>query len=298
MASLGIQAAEALECAHSHGVTHRDIKPANLLLDTDQHLWITDFGLALLESEASVTITGDLVGTLRYMSPEQATGKPVDSKTDVYSLGATLYELLTLHPVVDGTDRESVLRQITRTEARPLRRYDPSIPVDLETIILKALEKSPEDRYSSAQQLADDLKRFLEAKPIAAQRASTWQRARKWSHRNRSLVTTAIVTLMAALAVSSALLWKAQVRTQAALTESEHYRNQAEANLLILTRLSNDLAMLGHRHPDEAALRKALEHPGEDHQCPGGRRLGIAYFRRDASRILTFGEGSDRRGPV
>src|SRR5205085_9367761 len=124
VASLGVQAAEALEHAHEQGVVHRDIKPANLLVDGRGNLWITDFGLAYCQSQAGLTMTGDLIGTLRYMSPEQALAKrvPVDQRTDLYSLGATLYELLTLQPAFDGADREELLRQIALEEPRPLHQ--------------------------------------------------------------------------------------------------------------------------------------------------------------------------------
>src|SRR5579884_776302 len=145
VAQLGVQAAQALDHAHQVGVVHRDIKPANLLLDNRGQLWITDFGLARFHSEANLTQTGDLLGTLRYMSPEQALAKRavIDHRTDIYSLGATLYELLTLQPVLDGHDREELLRQIAFEEPRPLRQRDKAIPVELDTIVRKAVEKSP-----------------------------------------------------------------------------------------------------------------------------------------------------------
>src|SRR5262249_52920410 len=140
-ATLGIQAAEALEHAHQMGVVHRDIKPGNLLVDVRGNLWVTDFGLAHFQTDTRLTLTGDLVGTLRYMSPEQAWGKkvPLDHRTDVYSLGATLYELLTLEPVFAGDTREALLQQIAEDEPRPLRRINSAVPVELETIVLKTL---------------------------------------------------------------------------------------------------------------------------------------------------------------
>jgi serine/threonine protein kinase len=114
MAEWGIQAAEALDCAHALGVVHRDVKPANLLVDASGRLWVTDFGLAQVQSDTRLTATGDLVGTLRYMSPEQALPlrAVIDHRTDIYSLGATLFELLTLQPAFAGTDRQELLRQI------------------------------------------------------------------------------------------------------------------------------------------------------------------------------------------
>jgi tetratricopeptide (TPR) repeat protein/serine/threonine protein kinase len=200
-AEWGIQAAEALDCAHTLGVVHRDVKPANLLVDGADRLWVTDFGLAQVQSDARLTMTGDLVGTLRYMSPEQALAKRVviDHRTDVYSLGATLYELLTLRPVFGGTDRQELLRQIAFEEPKPPRRVNKAIPAELEIIVLKTLEKNPADRYGTAQALADDLHRWLEDRPIRARRPSVGQRARKWAQRHKPLVGAAAVCLLVTL---------------------------------------------------------------------------------------------------
>jgi serine/threonine protein kinase/Flp pilus assembly protein TadD len=207
VASLGIQAAQALEHAHQLGVIHRDIKPGNLLIEhsplTIHHspprLWITDFGLAHCRSQAGLTMTGDLVGTLRYMSPEQALAKrvTVDHRTDIYSLGATLYELLTLQPAFPGGDREELLRQIAFEEPQPPRRLNKAVPAELETIVLKALEKNPVDRFATAQELADDLERFLEDRPIQARRPTLAKRLSKWGRRNRPAVLAAGAILTA-----------------------------------------------------------------------------------------------------
>src|SRR5262249_33347461 len=169
VARLGIQAAEALEYAHQAGVVHRDIKPANLLIDARDNLWIADFGLAQLKNQAGPTQTTGVVGTVPYMSPEQALAKRglVDQRTDIYALGATLYELLTLEPVFRG-DGGELLRQVKEAEPRPPRRLNPALPVDLETIVLKALEKDLGRRYGTAQELADDLRRFLDDQPVRA----------------------------------------------------------------------------------------------------------------------------------
>jgi tetratricopeptide (TPR) repeat protein len=203
VAQWGAQAADALDYAHQMGVVHRDIKPGNLMLDGRGEVWVTDFGLAQFQqSEGSLTLTGDVIGTLRYMSPEQALGKrvPIDHRADVYSLGATLYELLTLEPVYPGSDRQELLRQIAFEQPRPLRRINKSIPVELETIVLKAVEKSPSDRYAIAQELADDLRRFSEDRPITARPPSLFQRTRKWARRHRAMVTAAGVCLLVSLA--------------------------------------------------------------------------------------------------
>src|SRR5207248_1474891 len=156
VAELGAQAAEALDHAHQVGVVHRDVKPGNLLLDGRGSLWVTDFGLAQFQSDAQLTMSGDLLGTLRYMSPEQALAKrvTVDHRTDVYSLGATLYELLTLEPAFGGDDRQELLRQIAFEEPGRPRRLNRAVPAELETVVLKALEKNPADRYATAGELA------------------------------------------------------------------------------------------------------------------------------------------------
>jgi serine/threonine protein kinase len=215
-ARLGIQAAEALEYAHSLGVVHRDIKPANLLLDTRGSLWVTDFGLAQVQAEAglTLTLTGDVLGTLRYMSPEQALGRRalLDHRADIYSLAVTLYELLTLRPAVGGSDRQQILRRIAFEETPGLRRHNPAVPWELETIVLKAMAKEPEGRYASAQELADDLRRFLEHKPIRAKRPSLAERAAKWSRRHQSVVMTATLLLVLGTAVSA---WQAIRATRA-----------------------------------------------------------------------------------
>jgi serine/threonine protein kinase/tetratricopeptide (TPR) repeat protein len=215
LASLGIQAAEALEHAHQLGVIHRDIKPANLMVDARGNLWITDFGLAHCQGGCELTMSGDLLGTLRYMSPEQALAKRVivDERTDIYSLGATLYELLTLEPAFPGTDRQEILRQIAFEEPKPPPRVSKAIPQELETIVLKAMEKSPADRYATAQELADELERFLKDEPIRAKRPTLVRRALKWMRRHKAAVWAGVVCLSVTLiALGSAIGWAVRDR--------------------------------------------------------------------------------------
>jgi serine/threonine protein kinase/tetratricopeptide (TPR) repeat protein len=246
LAQLGLQAAEALEHAHGEGVIHRDIKPANLLVEwragsvSAPVLWITDFGLALCQSQPGLTMTGDFVGTLRYMSPEQALAKrsQVDHRTDVYSLAATLYELLTLEPAMTGHTREELLREIAYEDPRPLRRLNRAVPAELETIILKALAKSPEERYATAKELADDLRRFLEDKPIRAKRPSLRQRVAKWARRHKPVVVTAalsaavlVMMTVAALVAGYIYVSAEKDKKQEALEEKQQALQLAEANL-------------------------------------------------------------------
>jgi len=231
VARLGVQAAEALEHAHGLDVIHRDIKPANLLVDARGSLWVTDFGLARLRSDADLTGSGDVVGTYRYMSPEQGLGKNalVDHRTDIYSLGATLYELVTLRPVFDGQCREELLARVTLQEPVPPRRINRAIPADLETIILKSLGKEPQDRYASAADLAADLSCFLDSRPIHAKKPSVMERLNKWSRRHKQVVAASLAILLLAvvgLAVSNILVARERSKTREAYEEVA--RKQAE----------------------------------------------------------------------
>jgi tetratricopeptide (TPR) repeat protein len=191
-------------------VVHRDVKPSNLMIDPSGRVWVTDFGLAQLESDATLTMSGDILGTLRYMSPEQSLGKPglVDFRTDIYSLGATLYEMLTLQPLFPEADRQAILACIANNEPRSLRWIDPDIPADLETIVTKALSKEPLDRYATAGEMAEDLRRFLTDVPIRAKRPTRVERAIKWVRRHHRIVTVAsmLVALMLCLVVVGMVL--------------------------------------------------------------------------------------------
>jgi serine/threonine protein kinase len=219
VAQLGVQAAEALDHAHQMGVLHRDVKPANLMVEATGHLWVTDFGLARFQADANLTLSGDLVGTLRYMSPEQALAQRgvVDHRTDVYSLGATLYELLTHEPAVPGEDRHEIVRRIAEEEPVPPRRHNKVIPAELEVVVLKAMAKNPAERYATAQELADDLRRFLDDKPVRARRTPLRQRLARWARRHKAWVAAAAAVLVlatAALAVSNVLVWRERQRAE------------------------------------------------------------------------------------
>ncbi len=256
VADLGIQAAEAIEHAHGLGVVHRDIKPANILIDERGTPWITDFGLARLKNDSGLTMTGDLMGTLRYMSPEQAMGRGVDidHRTDIYSLAVTLYELMTQRPAITGRDRQEVLHQLAHKEPTPPRRLEPSIPRELETIVLKAMSKEPAGRYLTAQGLADDLRRFLEHKPIKARRPTPFERLAKWSRRHSVVVATTFGFLLVAVAIltASTLLIIRQRR------ETERQRDEARQ---AVDDMYSDVAAewLGQRATLEPIQRKFLQ---------------------------------------
>jgi serine/threonine protein kinase len=288
VARLGVQAAEALEHAHQYGVVHRDIKPGNLLVDAHGELWITDFGLAQFQTDAGLTMTGDLLGTLRYMSPEQAGGqRAVDHRVDVYSLGATLYELLTLRPLFDGGDRQTLLRQILHDEPRPPRAVEKSVPPELETIVLKALAKAPAERYGTAQELADDLSRFLQDQPIRARRPTLPQRARKWARRHPSVVvaTVALCALTAAGSLFSAGIIRASYER-----ERQRAREAKEWVDEVFNVCEEELAGQGQldglrRRLLEHALvyyQRLLEQQGDD---PDGQE-GLERNRARVQRIL------------
>ena len=189
-ARVALQVAEALEYAHRAGVVHRDVKPSNILLRPDGKVVLTDFGLARESSLASLTQTGHFGGTPHYVSPEQATGeRPVDGRSDLFSLGITLYELLTLRRPFEAATPNEVFQRILRDEPVSPQELNPKIPRDLATIVGKALEKDPKDRYPSAAAMAADLRAFLELRPISATPVSATTRVVRWARREPAKAT-------------------------------------------------------------------------------------------------------------
>ncbi|WP_442482223.1 protein kinase domain-containing protein [Aeoliella sp. SH292] len=191
VARWGLQAAEALAHAHQRGVVHRDVKPSNLLLDPDGRLWLTDFGLALQLGGVTLSLTGMLLGTPRYMSPEQtaATSRGIDHRSDLFSLGATLYELLTGVPAFGGETPHEVIREIIDSVPTPIRALNPEVPRDLETIVMKCLAKDPAGRYPTADELGQDVRAFLEGRPIRARRPPRHERVVRWIKQHRRSVS-------------------------------------------------------------------------------------------------------------
>jgi WD40 repeat protein len=211
------------------GIVHRDIKPSNLLINAEGRLWVADFGLATTLTDSGLTITGDLLGTLRYMSPEQISGLRsfVDQRTDVYSLGITLYELLALAPAFSATERAELIRQVKEDDPSPGPLRQRGVPRELEVVVFKAASKDVSTRYATAQALADDLQRYLDDRPILARRPSPFEQFRKWSRRHqtltRSLILAAIVSVCSMAAATGLILHERQK------AELERLARQAES---------------------------------------------------------------------
>jgi eukaryotic-like serine/threonine-protein kinase len=210
VARLGAQVADALEYAHKQGVIHRDIKPQNLLLDARGNVWVTDFGLAKLVEADDLSRSHEVVGTMRFIAPERFRGV-TSPLGDVYSLGATLYELLTLKPAFGERDQARLCDQITHEPPARLRAHDRRIPRDLETLVLKSVAKDPRDRFASAGELADELRRYLESRPIRSRPVGLPERLWRWSKRSpgQAAAVCAAASLLLIVAIGSTMAaWK------------------------------------------------------------------------------------------
>jgi eukaryotic-like serine/threonine-protein kinase len=242
-AQIGRQVAQGLAYAHASGIVHRDIKPSNLLLDRAGIVWIADFGLAKGVDEG-LTRTGDIMGTLRYVAPERFRGEG-DARADIYALGLSLYELLTLRPAFADSDRLKLIEQIKTEEPKKPRAIDARIPRDLETIVLKAIEKDPKARYQSAEAMAEDLRLFLADEPIRARQVSAWERYRRWARRNP--VIAGLGAALGALLVAT---------TVASLLAMERFRTQAENQQMLA---ANEAAARNKADQANASLRAAQD---------------------------------------
>jgi autotransporter-associated beta strand protein len=261
VAHIGLQTARALSYAHARGIIHRDIKPSNLLLDSAGTVWVTDFGLAKTGDEA-MTHTGDILGTIRYMSPERFRGQ-CDVRADVYALGLTMYEMLALKPAFSSPDRLKLIDLIASTEAPSPRAKDPRVPRDLETIVFKCIDKDPKRRYQSADELSDDLQRFIDDEPIKARRISVVERFARWARHNRGLAASlsAIALLLVVGFVASAVA-------------AHHFRNQQQ---------TTDVA-----RQDAVDARGKEEELRRGAQAAAARERTLKELARDnATRLLT-----------
>jgi tetratricopeptide (TPR) repeat protein/tRNA A-37 threonylcarbamoyl transferase component Bud32 len=258
----GVQAANALHAAHEIGVVHRDVKPSNLLLDEKGKVWITDFGVARCKSGVELTETGKLIGTMRYMSPEQTMGQPalVDHRTDVYSLGVTLYELAALRHPFEGVSDAMLATELGRTGWRRPSHWNASIPADLENIILKAMSDSRDDRYATARDMEKDLQRFVEGKPTLARRPTLAARVNKWTWRHRRSVAVAmgiLVMVVSGLLVSLFVISGERAAKEMAYRDAKARLTQARK---LLDEFGSSVAQGLENVPGAEGLRKQLLH--------------------------------------
>ncbi len=246
IAKLGRQAADALAFAHEEGVIHRDIKPANLLLDINGDIWIADFGL-VKTNDTNMTQTGAFVGTLRYMAPERFRGE-CTALSDVYSLGVTLYEMLAFRPAIDSSDKFSLISNIRDTDPPDLRKIERRIPRDLEVIVNRAIHKEPKRRYQSARDLAADLERFIEGRPILARSVGPIERSWIWSRRNpltASLIALLVVGILATTVGSVVAAFQfREIATRERTSKEEERKTLARSNFFLsLSRWSEGRAL-------------------------------------------------------
>ncbi|MFO0844204.1 MAG: serine/threonine-protein kinase [Gemmataceae bacterium] len=264
VARIGAQVARALGHAHHQGTLHRDIKPSNLLLDARGNVWVTDFGLAKASDSGDLTSTGEIVGTLRYIPPERFEGHS-DARGDIYSLGLTLYELLTLRPAYESEERHRLLERILRDDPPAPRKLDPSIPRDLETVVLKAMSRDPARRYAKADELAEDLDSFAEDRPIQARRMSQVERFTRWCRRNpvvaslSAAVALLLVSVAVVASVGAHLANQQALRAEEAAQSEEQQRRTAEASAAEnQAMLGKQLVAQGERLMDQGDLAGAL----------------------------------------
>jgi eukaryotic-like serine/threonine-protein kinase len=267
IARVGLQVAEALAYAHSQGILHRDIKPSNLLLDDKGTVWVTDFGLAKAEGSDALTQTGDVVGTLRYMAPERFDGWS-DPRSDLYSLGVTLYELLTLRPLFEEPNRALLIKRVTQELPPAPRKLQPKIPRDLETIVLKTIAKEPAQRYASAEEMAEDLRRFLADRPIKARRTSEAERLWRWSRRNPALAVSlsALFLVLALGLIAATVLWR----------RAEHQREVAAGLRDLAEARRNDAERLRGQSEDRRKAAEASAREAERQRARAEANFGRA----------------------
>jgi serine/threonine protein kinase/WD40 repeat protein len=290
VAHVGFQAAGALAHAHARGVIHRDVKPSNLLLDTTGTVWVADFGLAKADDDG-LTQSGDLLGTLRYMAPERFRGEG-DARADVYALGLTLYELLVLHPAFDSPDRIRLIEQIRTEEPPRPRSIDPRVPLDLETVVLKAIDKDPRRRYGRADDLAEDLRRYVEGEPILARRTSETEKVWKWAMRHQALAGL-LVLLLLVLALGAIVSTTLALRARARESEARASLRRETAARLAANRTARDALFERARVDGEAgrpleaaygvlaALAKAPESTPEDRALRAALLRNLAAYRAE-----------------
>ena len=301
--------ARGIHAAHRSGLIHRDLKPGNILLAREEtgevHPYVVDFGLAMAQDEISLSRTGMISGTPAYISPEAAQGRPLDRRTDVYSLGVVLYELLAGEPPFTGGNLARVLVRLVQEDPRPLRQVAPAIPEDLETIVAKCLEKDPTRRYESARELAEDLDRFLDGEPIRARPAGWLYRAGKRLRKHRALAAvsiTAVLALIALGAVSLHAQWQARERARLAQRFGQRIGSFKASMEYVATQPLHDITPYKRQLQAEMdSIRAEMKEIGPLAEGPGRFALGQGYLslhQYDPARDqLERAWKADERGP-
>ncbi len=279
VAIIGSQVASALDYAHRNGIFHRDIKPANLLLDHRGTIWVTDFGLAKTQEESDLTLTGDVLGTLRYMAPENLSGT-TDQRTEIFSLGLTLYELCALSPAYDESHRSTLIERVRQGSIQPLSSICKNAPIDLIKIIHKCLEFEPSHRYATAGEVEEDLKRFLKGEPVLARPTSLSERMVRWGKRNKPLAASLLVAfvLMSLLMVGSL---STAIYLSRIVEEKERLAEQAE-----ISRKDSDKAKeLAIKERNQANAAKELV---QDLKEKADQARELAETARDSALFLSY----------
>lgn len=314
VAKLGADVADALQHAHELGIIHRDIKPSNLMLDKSGRIWVSDFGLAHISTNPGLTRTGAVLGTYRYMSPEQAAGNHhfLDHRSDVYSLGATLFEMIALRPAYDQQGSEQILKAILYAPTPSLSKICRDVPSDLSLILETAMAKNPADRYATAGEMAEDLRRFLNGQPVKASPLPAIKKVKYWISRHQKLAVGVVAGLVCAMLTSTAsafLLFgafenerEARQETEKALQVSEGLRSLANAGLQLEKSpgLSLALALNAEGAPlleQRQAIQEAWDrcHEYAIYEYPAGV-ASMVRCSRDGSRVVTcayLGQTSD-----
>ncbi|MBI2932869.1 MAG: serine/threonine protein kinase [Planctomycetes bacterium] len=287
-----LQAARAVQHAHDRGIIHRDLKPDNVMRTADGHVFVLDFGIARpVGKTATLTQTGVLVGTPAYMSPEQAAGEPLDARTDVYSLGATLYTLLTQRVPFEGITPLQILQKVVHDEPLRPRRAAPKIHRDIETIVLKAMTKDRALRYASADAFARDIERFLAGEPIEAKSLSKIRSAGRYLRRRPWAMATVIAVVLGLLASAGLLLQRHIEQRDAARADalvSQAARKIDEWDRLLYLPAGEDLT------PYEEHLREALRSSDAALGISGGRHPHAYYQKARACARLGRDEEAER----
>ncbi len=299
------QVADALEYAHRAGVLHRDIKPPNLLLDASGNVWVTDFGLAKLMDSDDGSRSRDLVGTFRYMAPERFGGVS-DRRGDVYSLGATLYELTALRPAFDCVDQPRLIDLIVHEPPERPRNIDRHVPLDLETIVLKSLAKDPKDRFGSAGEMAEELRKFVEGRPIRSRPISVVERTWRWCKRNPWLAAANISAAAATMALAITSTIAAKVYRDGRERIAEVAKDLRKSEVAAREKLFDAPGRPGPRRPAEPPGRPAVREPrgargsGDDRPrariCPRAIRPGPRRGDRQPDAARHEARGPAARG--